>query len=350
MFGSLRLLLALMVMLGHLVGGEQMSHLGYYAVRGFFILSGFLMTAGLNEVYQFDGRRYFINRALRLLPQYYIVCLLTLVAVILAPESAAQFIQQWIPSLLWRDALTDLIFLPLQHPEPHYRLVPNTWSIAVEIQLYIFLFVFLARSERYALIGLGFGILYHGVCIYNGLHFGYRYFGPAAACLSYSLGAVTYFWIKRGELNVSPRAGSVALSLWLANLLMANSFLSPAYVYGPGYYIGTVLFVLVVAGLAQAKAPLALMRLDNLLGDLSYPVFLLHWLVGFVIAAALMPDSLRGWHLFLTALLPTLLGAAILAIVSHKFINPLRLRVRQSAAHREARAVDQGALVAQSSA
>src|SRR5215471_16043858 len=125
MFGSLRFLLALMVMLGHLVGGDQLAHYGYYAVRGFFVLSGFLMTAGLHEVYRFDGRRYFANRALRLLPQYYIVCLLTLGVILVAPDSAARFIQQWTPDLLWRDAVTNLILLPVHHPEPHYRLVPN---------------------------------------------------------------------------------------------------------------------------------------------------------------------------------------------------------------------------------
>src|ERR1700739_4737118 len=99
MFGSLRLLLALLVMLGHLVGSEQVTHFGYYAVRGFFVLSGFLMTAGLNDIYEFDARRFWINRALRLLPPYYVVCLFTLFVIVLLPDSAAKFTQQWTPNL-----------------------------------------------------------------------------------------------------------------------------------------------------------------------------------------------------------------------------------------------------------
>jgi len=77
MFGSLRFLLAYLVILSHLVGMEYVAHFGFYAVRGFFVISGLMMTAALNEVYKFDGVRFWINRALRLLPPYYLVCALT---------------------------------------------------------------------------------------------------------------------------------------------------------------------------------------------------------------------------------------------------------------------------------
>src|SRR5205823_2223668 len=95
MFGALRLLLAFMVVVSHLVGEQYFAHLGFYAVRGFFVLSGFMMTAALRDVYQFDARGFWSNRFLRLLPPYYLVCLLTLLAVLVAPESAGTFIRQW---------------------------------------------------------------------------------------------------------------------------------------------------------------------------------------------------------------------------------------------------------------
>ena len=55
MFGSLRFLLAYLVILSHLVGSEYVAHFGFYAVRGFFVISGLMMTAALNEVYAFDN-------------------------------------------------------------------------------------------------------------------------------------------------------------------------------------------------------------------------------------------------------------------------------------------------------
>ncbi len=164
MFGGLRLVLALMVMIGHLVGQHDFEHFGCYAVRGFFILSGFLMTSGLNEIYNFEARRFWTNRLLRLLPSYYVVCLLTLLALIVAPISAAQFAPYWHPDMV-RDAITNVFLLPLDHAEPHYRLVPPSWSLAIEIEMYLLLFVFVARRENYALIGLGLGVLYHACCI-----------------------------------------------------------------------------------------------------------------------------------------------------------------------------------------
>ena len=45
MFGGVRLFLAFLVVLSHLVGTEYFQHFGYYAVRAFFVLSGFLLTA-----------------------------------------------------------------------------------------------------------------------------------------------------------------------------------------------------------------------------------------------------------------------------------------------------------------
>ena len=76
MFGTLRFLLAYLVILSHLVGSDYVVHFGFYAVRGFFVISGLLMTAALNEAYGFDGLRFWVNRALRLLPPYYLVCAL----------------------------------------------------------------------------------------------------------------------------------------------------------------------------------------------------------------------------------------------------------------------------------
>ena len=92
MFGSLRFLLAFLVILSHLVGTEYVAHFGFYAVRGFFVISGLMMTAALNEVYGFDGVRFWTNRALRLLPPYYFVCALTLLAIAVAPGAGRRTI------------------------------------------------------------------------------------------------------------------------------------------------------------------------------------------------------------------------------------------------------------------
>src|SRR5262249_32683113 len=95
MFGLLRFLLSYLVILSHLTGSLYAEHFGYYAVHEFFVISGFLMTAALNEVYRFDGVRFWTNRLLRLLPLYYFVCVLTLAVIVILPTASEQYHIAW---------------------------------------------------------------------------------------------------------------------------------------------------------------------------------------------------------------------------------------------------------------
>src|SRR5918912_2774678 len=112
MFGIFRLALAYLVVLSHLVGAEYLAHLGFYAVRGFFVLSGFLMTAALNELYAFDAGRFWVNRILRLLPPYYLVCLLTLALIHVFPDHAGEYLRFWAPDARQDDVLMNLLVFP----------------------------------------------------------------------------------------------------------------------------------------------------------------------------------------------------------------------------------------------
>src|SRR5688500_15297626 len=132
MFGTLRLLLALMVVFSHLPGSDYLVHFGFYAVCGFFVLSGFLMTTGLHEVYRFDAKLFWGNRLLRLLPPYYLVCLLTLLIVIQVPAEAGAYLSYWVSDVPRFDIALNLLILPQQWPQLDFRLVPPFWSVAVE--------------------------------------------------------------------------------------------------------------------------------------------------------------------------------------------------------------------------
>ena len=59
--------------------------LAWQAVFSFYVLSGFLMTLVLNEIYGFGPRsfaRFFTNRILRLYPAYYAVVLVTVLYIV----------------------------------------------------------------------------------------------------------------------------------------------------------------------------------------------------------------------------------------------------------------------------
>ncbi len=332
MFGALRFFLAYLVVLSHLVGSQYVSHFGFYAVRGFFVLSGFIMTAALNEIYHFDGERFWTNRLLRLLPPYYVVCAATFAAINLAPDKAVEYLSFWQLGDHQHDVLMNLLVLPLQFRNPSFRFTPAYWSIAVEIEMYLLLWLVIARREAFAAAAIGVGIVYHLACLDAGYGLGARYFNAPSAVLSFAAGALVYFLRARGAFNVDWRFGLAALAAWIGNMVAAGWILPDHYVYGASYYIGTVAFVFAVAGLADRVYGPRLARLDHALGEIAYPLFLVQWLGGFVVALAFFPGTWRGWELTLVAT-PVLLGAAIgLGKLNRLTVEPLRDRIRRRAA------------------
>lgn len=81
MFGTWRLILAFEVFVFHVVG---IPVIGRYAVISFFVLSGFLMTAIMHQSYGYCAKglgAFAANRALRLYPNMWFACLVTLLGI-----------------------------------------------------------------------------------------------------------------------------------------------------------------------------------------------------------------------------------------------------------------------------
>ena len=327
MLGILRFLLAYLVVVSHLVGGDYFAHFGFYAVRGFFIISGFLMTTVLNEVYEFDGVRFWTNRALRLLPPYFIVCGVTLAVIALLPAEAGQYLKFW-RDLNLGDVLLNFSILPLQMPGPSLRLVPPYWSVAVEIEMYLLLYLIVARRMAWAVVALIASLTYHLACTSAGVTWAAYYFFAPSAVLPFAVGALLYFALK-GELwTVSPRVASMAFVAWITNMLVGGSIFADSYIFGFGYYLDTILFAIVVAGFARHRFHPFIRRVDKVLGEWAYFVFLVQWLAGFAVTLAFHSGQSRGWAVFIAAAPVAILASAMLARLNRKFIEPFRDQVR----------------------
>lgn len=333
MFGSLRFLLAYLVILSHLVGTEYVAHFGFYAVRGFFVISGLMMTAALNEVYSFDGLRFWANRALRLLPPYYLVCALTLIAIAIAPHQAAEYLKFWHSPPDVGDLLINLSVLPLQLPYGSIRLVPPFWSVAIEIDMYLLLYLVVSRQLSWALIALAAGLSFQLICAYDTMNWTLTYFTAPSAVFPFAVGAVLYFLRQRGLLVASPLAAGCAFAAWMANMLAGGTVLPASYIFGWGYLLDTVCFAVVVSGLSGLSShqvsPLA-ERVDRMFGEWSYFAFLVHWLAGFLVAGLLLDGEWRGWTLLLAVTPVVLAASGAFALLNRKFVEPLRSRVRGS--------------------
>ncbi len=328
MTGTFRLVLALIVVFSHLVGARYTAHMGFYAVRAFFVLSGFVMTSALNEVYGRDGFRFWSNRFLRLLPPYYAVCIATALAIRLCPEQAAAFHPRWGFSMTSNAVADNLILAPLAFEDLKFRLVPPAWSVAVEMMMYLILYVGMGRSLRGALLCLASGVAIHCAWLATGAPFDERYFTPESALLSFSLGATIYFACKSDARPADMTLGALALTGWLINLFAEGTLFPDGYALQAGFYVNTALAALVVIFLSRFNPGPRLRSLDDALGHLSYPVFLCQWLGGFLAYLLFTEEPMRGWRLALGALPIIFLLSAAIAWAHWRLIEPLRAKIR----------------------
>ncbi|MES2123407.1 MAG: acyltransferase [Gemmatimonadota bacterium] len=117
-----------------------LPHLGWIGVDLFFVVSGFLITGILLDTRSAAGffRTFYVRRALRIFPLYYLFLLLVFVGIPMlqgGPWASSEFVRQsgspwWY--LLYQGNLREAL---VGH-EPAYVLAP-LWSLAIEEQFYL---------------------------------------------------------------------------------------------------------------------------------------------------------------------------------------------------------------------
>jgi peptidoglycan/LPS O-acetylase OafA/YrhL len=297
MFGWFRFIAALMVVLTHIGGIDFVAGI---AVWGFFMLSGFLMTAVLNGRYGLDAnglRLFAVSRAWRLFPSYWASILLSYLAIrlggpLLAPELFNPAMS--IPGSA-REVFAGLFIVghtTLGLGRVEHALSPSAWAVDVEILMYVCSCLVLARSATIA--GRSLGLL---TFVFVGLWFVARKFVAAgdlnmasqllysflpAALLPYTIGAV--LWFRRKDLPAWT-GGVGALGVGVAGLILCTLAVFPRSVTFA--YLGTLPFLaLLLANLSRLTCGARTRAVDDFVGRMAYPVYLLHWLCGYLVGLA----------------------------------------------------------------
>jgi peptidoglycan/LPS O-acetylase OafA/YrhL len=340
MFGALRFLLSVLVAMSHLIEHPFFQQFGRFAVFGFYVISGYLMTRVLNEVYRFDLMRFSTNRALRIYPSYLIVLLASWMVAYCFPDEAKSFSPQWHMGRTLNEMAANVLIFPLATTVEATlnapRIILPAWSIAVELQCYAVLAIFAARSKRLAIVTLIASVAWHGAIVLmklkgnSSLTFDHIYFPLPAAMLPFSVGALVYFF--RDRLSAALRSWRIdlAVALWFGHLLISHqaseAFKGATFVV---FYVNLALITLVVALLMNRRTN----KLDTWLGDLAYPVFLTHCLVHFLVH--FLGKDAKPWPADSTVLdlcasmALTLLASFALVKLGNGLVEPLRSRVRQ---------------------
>lgn len=330
MTGSFRFFLALSVVISHLSGPSYCEHIGYYSVRSFFILSSYAMTAALHERYRFDAKSFWLNRFLRLGPTYVAACLLTFLAVEIFPLQSASFMPRWGFPATFADIVQNLLVIPIIFFGPdQFIFIEPAWSLSIEIMMYGVLFLLVARSPAFAFCGFALGFYLHLVATLNATPFDQIYFSVNGPIMSFAIGALAYFWRRQSKSPIPPVVAVLTGGLWMVNFF-AEGVLAPTnYPMGAGFYFNIVLTTPLVVALSEIKTGPVLARMDRLLGDLSYPIYLVQWLGGFAGYMLLTSPALRGWELLFASIAPILLIAGALAWLQSLYVEPLRTKIRQ---------------------
>ncbi|MCC0176432.1 acyltransferase [Waterburya agarophytonicola K14] len=276
-----------MVVALHL-GGIKL--IGIYAVFGFYILSGYLMTLIMHKSYGYSINgiiKFTFNRFLRIYPLYWLSCLISLLLILWVGKNYAFNYHEalCLPQNI-TSAIKNIFILLSTQETP--RLTPPAWALTVEIFYYMVIALGLSKNKTLTIGWFLFSVLYHLLINFKGLGLNYQYFIIPAASLPFAIGGLTYFYqnklisilesLKYFEYFISP---ITLMILFIFNWLLGLNF----EIFGNfSFYTNCLIHALIIISLLNIDSlPYISKKTDKWIGSFSYPVYLIHYQIGLFI-------------------------------------------------------------------
>ena len=309
--GALRLLLAASVVAAHTaVWPHAFSGVGgVVAVETFFVISGFYMTLVLTETYKGRKKQFYLNRFLRIYPEYWAIALLSITAKLIGGDGYREAFSK-VPGLaqaLIATASTGIfgtdtvLFLRIDAgsigfgdfqtsaPSLHSLLVvPQAWTLSLELMFYLLAPWLVTRPTRYLITGaavcLGAKLLGAGLFAKADDPWTYRFFGFEIAFFLVGIllargTAVAPQYVNLGAISKSKWRSLVpCLAVFLLTPQLSDAT-AGASAFVRLYLVPLLLVVALSAIIPTLYFAFANSQVDAKLGAYSYPVYLCHILV-----------------------------------------------------------------------
>jgi peptidoglycan/LPS O-acetylase OafA/YrhL len=362
--GILRVLLALAVVVAHSdsIFGLELTG-GMVAVEIFFIISGFYMAMILDKKYvgAHSYRLFISNRFLRLFPLYWVVATLTILASVISYTAFGHWgkldnffthIETMDWQTLFMVVATNLLlfgqdvvmffgyqpdsgslffsenFTREAFPLARFLLLPQAWTLSIEFMFYL-IAPFLVRRHIGLIITLIAASLGIRLFIYLGLGLDhepwtYRFFPNELAL--FLLGVVSY----RMYLNMDASNWSRKQHLLICVPLFIFILFYPelkTYWFN-GHLRNTVIYLYAAFAIPHLFMLSKRSAWDNKIGELSYPVYIVHLLVIYSLEIIYRQiDFLNSfnWHGELAAIISVMVSLLLIKYIA----DPVE-RVRQA--------------------
>jgi peptidoglycan/LPS O-acetylase OafA/YrhL len=312
LFGSYRLLLAVLVLISHggHGGGEHGRVLGLLGLGNggvflFFVVSGFVISEALDLFYRNSIGKFALNRCLKIFPGYWAATIIAYIAYALVgvDRLPAGFSIQ-LPTDSWAILVNITMVLSYLKQGNNLVLLSLTWAVVIEIMFYglAALSFFVAAKTRKPAITLGIAAIV-ALCFYVfvwSTNSQTRFFGAFQFAPYFVLGSALYFFAKqKGTWQFLLMGTSFLLSvhafyIYSTNLPVSGQTWLSEYglqwnvLFSTGVFIcGAGLFARLITARTTPKGE----WIDKRFGDITYSVYLVH-----------MPFVMLASHFSLTGL------------------------------------------------
>lgn len=296
--GFLRLLFALSVVVFHAnePGGNFLFN-ATAAVNSFFIISGFYMALILDGKY-YSKLVFYVNRALRIFPLYWIALGLTLLFGVVktqlhigSEETAITHYIHFAQYLSGPSAVIEYINFVLRNLTlivtkdyfsirdnlaPGYLIVNQAWTLQIELLFYLAV-PFLIKIKRNFLfyVCMYFLIFYGLVIPFQILPDNSLIFSFLSYLFYFLLGLCGYIYVHKKIQNKTQLPFGKFIFVFFVFFIVFYHVV-PGRFLDKGFYMGLPFYITLAVSIPYIFRVVKNNRIDRFLGDLSYPVYITH--------------------------------------------------------------------------